>query len=40
MLDIEDINKLTNNSELFEIYSQIILSLLEWISDYKGDAEK
>lgn len=37
MVDIEDITNYTNNKELFEIYSEIILSLLEWISLYKKD---
>ena len=40
MLDIEDINEHTNNPELFEIYSKIILQLLNWVSEYTGNSSK
>ena len=40
MLDIEDINKLTDNAELFEIYSQIIHTLLDWVTHYNNDIAK
>jgi ELP3 family radical SAM enzyme/protein acetyltransferase len=40
MLDIEDIDKLTDNTELFEIYSQIIHSLLDWVTHYTNDIAK
>jgi len=40
ILDIEDINKHTEIVELFEIYSQIILDLLEWIKNYNKDEIK
>ena len=38
--DIEDINNHTSNPELFEIYSQIILDLLNWIGNYDKDETK
>ena len=34
MTDIEDINKIINNNEQFKIYNQIIISLLEWVTNY------
>ena len=39
MLDIEDINNHTKNPELFKIYSEIILDLIEWVKNYKGDED-
>jgi len=40
-MDIEDINKYTNDKELFEKYSQILISLIEWINNYnKSDMYK
>ena len=38
--DIEDINNHTSNPDLFKIYSQIILELLEWITNYNKDETK
>ena len=39
MLDIEDINEHTKNPELFKIYSQIILDLFKWVSNYTGQED-
>ena len=40
MLDIEDINEHTNNEELFKIYSEIILELINWVTNYNADVSK
>ena len=40
MLDIEDINEHTNNEELFKIYSEIILELINWVTNYNADISK
>ena len=34
LLDIEELNKHTANQELFDIYSQIIFDLLDWVNNY------
>ena len=39
MLDIEDINNHTKNPEFFKIYSEIIIDLIEWVKNYKGDED-
>ena len=34
MMDIEDINKITNNTKLSNQYSEVIISLINWIQNY------
>ena len=34
MMDIEDINKITNNTILFNQYSEVIISLIKWINTF------
>ena len=38
-MDIEEITVHTNNKELFEIYSQIILNLIAWIALHFDDSK-
>jgi ELP3 family radical SAM enzyme/protein acetyltransferase len=40
IMDIEEINTHTDIPELFDIYSQIIHSLLNWVNNYNSNIEK